>query len=167
MQTWLTIEEFCKLTNLSEDRVQKLIADDKLNSKNDNGKVFIEASSGANALVSSSDKKGDISVEEEVKLQGTDFLEKTIGTILNLHEKVISSKDETLDVLKNENQFLKEALFQMQELYDSDRSTIETLNEQLKYSQDEIASIKRKYKLMWGKAIETGNKLDKNKNENN
>ena len=161
MQTWLTIDEFCKLTNINRERIQKLIADKKVNSKDDNGKIFIEVSSGTNALVSSSNKKGDVLVEEDIKLQGTDFLEKTIGTILNLHEKVINSKDETLEVLKNENQFLKEALFQMQELYDSDRSTIETLNEQLKYSQDEITTIKRKYKLMWGKAIETGNKLAK------
>lgn len=166
MQTWLTLDEFCKLTNLSKDRVEKLIADEKVNSKEEDGQIFIEASSGTNALVSKDSSKGEVLVEEEVKLQGTDFLEKTIGTILSLHEKVISSKDETLEVLKNENQFLKEALFQMQELYDSDRQTIETLNEQLKFSQEELESVKRKYKLMWGRAVETGHKLDKNKNEN-
>ncbi len=160
MQTWLTLDEFCRLTNLNKERVEKLITEKKVNSKNENGVIFIEASSGTNALVRANNK-GEVLVEEEIKLQGSDFLEKTIGTILSLHEKVISSKDETLEVLKNENQFLKEALFQMQELYDSDRNTIQTLNEQLKFTQEELDSIKRKYRLMWGRAIETGNKLDK------
>jgi hypothetical protein len=159
MQTWLTFDEFCKLTNLNKERVEKLIVDKKVNSKKEDGVIFIEASSGTNALIKSDNK--DVIVEEDIKLQGSDFLEKTIGTILSLHEKVISSKDETLEVLKNENQFLKEALFQMQDLYDSDRKTIDTLNEQLKFAQDELESIKRKYRLMWGRAIETGNKLDK------
>lgn len=162
MQTWLTIDEFCKLTNLGKDRVKKLMEEDKLHHKNENGTIYIEATSGANALTTKGNS--DVTIEESVThLQGSDFLEKTIGTILNLHEKVISSKDETLDVLRNENQFLKEALFQMQELYDEDRKTIGTLTEQLKFSQDELDSVKRKYRLMWGRAVETGNKLEDKK----
>lgn len=160
MQTWLNMDEFCRLTNLTKDRVEKLIDEDRLNYKSEDGLIYIEAQSGANALTTS--KNSDITIEES-PLQGSDFLEKTIGTILNLHEKVINSKDETLEALKSENKFLKEALFQMQELYDEDRKTINTLSEQLKFSQDELNSIKRKYKLMWGRAVETGNKLEEKK----
>ncbi|WP_314979587.1 DUF3972 domain-containing protein, partial [Campylobacter rectus] len=79
---------------------------------------------------------------------------KTIGTILNLHEKVLDAKDETLETLRNENKFLKEALISMQELYDEDRRTVETLTSQLKNSQEEVEFLKRKYKLMWNKAVE-------------
>jgi len=87
-------------------------------------------------------------------LVGENFVEKTIGTILTLHEKVLDAKDETLEALRNENKFLKEALYSMQELYDEDRRTVETLTKQLKNSQDEVEFLKRKYKLMWNKAVE-------------
>jgi len=100
---------------------------------------------------------------KEVEGSGHDamlFVEKTIGTILNLHEKVIDAKDETLEALKSENQFLKEGLLSMQELYEDDRKAIETLTKQLQISQDELEFVKRKYKLMWGKAIENAAKKD-------
>jgi hypothetical protein len=87
-------------------------------------------------------------------LPGADFVEKTISTILGLHEKVMDAKDETLDALKSENRFLKEALFSMQELYDEDRKTVETLTKQLQMTQEELEFTKRKYKLMWNKAVE-------------
>ena len=84
----------------------------------------------------------------------SDFVEKTVGAILSLHEKVLDAKEETLDALKSENRFLKEALFSMQELYDEDRKTIETLTKQLQFVQDELEFTKRKYKMMWNKAVE-------------
>jgi hypothetical protein len=73
---------------------------------------------------------------------------------MNLHEKVLVSKDETIAAVKDENSFLKDALYQMQELYNEDRKTVETLTEQLKLSQDEVSFLRRKYKLMWGKVVE-------------
>ena len=73
---------------------------------------------------------------------------------------VLDDKYETLETLRNENKFLKEALISMQELYDEDRRTVETITKQLKNSQDEVEFLKRKYKLMWNKAVENfkGNK---------
>ena len=38
---------------------------------------------------------------------GPQFIEKTIGTIINLHERVLDAKDETIESVKNENMFLK------------------------------------------------------------
>ncbi|PHQ90784.1 MAG: hypothetical protein COB42_04605 [Sulfurimonas sp.] len=83
-----------------------------------------------------------------------EFIEKTIGTIINLHEKVLDAKDETLEAVRGENDFLKEALKALQELYDEDRNTIATLTQQLKLSQDEVEFMRRKYKMMWNKTIE-------------
>ena len=98
---------------------------------------------------------------QELKEQNThelvvqpEFVEKTIGTIINLHEKVLDAKDETLEALKVENEFLKDALSSLQELYDEDRKTIATLQEQLKISQQEVEFMRRKYKLMWNKTVE-------------
>ena len=45
----------------------------------------------------------------------------------------------------------------MQELYDEDRKTVETLTKQLKISQEEVEFLKRKYKLMWNQAVENFN----------
>lgn len=154
METWLTIEEFCKLVHLDEMTVRQLVIDGNIKSKEEDGVVYIEASSGTSMVVPAEEEaSGELMVGEE-SLSGRDFVEKTIGTILSLHEKVLDSKDETVQALKNENQFLKDALFQMQEVYNEDKNTISTLTEQLKICQEELNFMKRKYKLMWGKVGE-------------
>lgn len=81
-----------------------------------------------------------------------------------MHEKVIDAKDETLEALKNENSFLKEALYSMQELYDEDRKTVENLNTQLKLAQEEVEFLRRKYKLMWDKTVENFSQMQKIEN---
>ena len=92
------------------------------------------------------------------RTNGVDFVEKTIGTILSMHEKVLSAKDETVTSLKSENTFLKEALITMQEIYDEDRKTIQVLNEQLKVSQQDLDHAKKKYRLMWNKVLQNASK---------
>ena len=76
-----------------------------------------------------------------------------ISTILTLHEKVLDAKDETIKTLQGENEFLKSSVISMQEVYDEDRKTIETLQKQLKICQEELEFCRKKYKLMWGKVI--------------
>lgn len=151
MQTFLKIDEFCQLVHLGRDVVESMVERGVLNTRIDDGELYIEASQGTFSVVPASVSGA---VATNGTLVGENFVEKTIGTILNLHEKVLDAKDETLDVLRNENKFLKEALYSMQELYDEDRKTIETLTAQLKLSQEEVEFLKRKYKLMWNKAVE-------------
>lgn len=150
MQTWLEIEEFSKLVHLDIATIEDMIQRGKLKVKEENGKRFIEATDGTHELIPVKN-----SVDSEViNLPGADFVEKTIGTILGLHEKVMDAKDETLEALRSENHFLKEALFSMQELYDEDRKIVETLTKQVEQLQEELEFTRRKYKLMWNKAIE-------------
>jgi len=149
MQTWLEIDEFCKLVRLDKASVEALVEKGEIKSRQEGEKVFLEASTGNLSVV----PRVATSVSEGSFI-GADFVEKTIGTILGLHEKVLDAKDETLEALKGENRFLKEALFSMQELYDEDRKTIEALTEQLRYAQEEVEFLKRKYKLMWNQAVE-------------
>ncbi len=150
---WMHIDEYCRLTGLERSAVEQLIAREKLTIMEDSGQVYIDPSKGAGAVVPAkvkeltSKQQGDILVGEK-------FVEKTIGTIINLHEKVIDAKDETIESVKNENSFLKEALASLQELYDEDRKTIEILTDQLRLSQKEVEFMRRKYKLMWGKVVE-------------
>ncbi|AII14582.1 putative DUF3972 domain protein [Campylobacter iguaniorum] len=151
MKTYLEIDEFCKLVHLGRDVVDDMIERKALNIKTENDKIYIEANEGTMSVVPSD--KHEITISN-ASLPGESFVEKTIGTILNLHEKVLDAKDETLDVLRNENKFLKEALYSMQDLYDEDRKTVEALTNQLKIAQDEVEFLKRKYKLMWNKAVE-------------
>lgn len=101
--------------------------------------------------VSTSSLSNEIDIE---KTNGIEFVEKTIGTILSMHEKVLSAKDETVLTLKSENTFLKEALISMQEIYDEDRKTIQVLNEQLRVAQEDLNHSKKKYRLMWNKVLE-------------
>ncbi len=155
MNSWLEIEEFSALVNLDVSAVEAMIEEGRLASKEEDGKCFVEVSRSAQALIPSTQ---GIVVSEDVSganvALSSDFVEKTVGAILSLHEKVLDAKEETLDALKSENRFLKEALFSMQELYDEDRKTIETLTKQLEYIKDELEFTKRKYKMMWNKAVE-------------
>lgn len=156
MNSWLEIEEFSTLVNLDISAIQALIEEGKLISKEEDGKCFVEVSRSAQALIPTT--RGivvDDSYENSSVSMSSEFVEKTVGAILSLHEKVLDAKEETLDALKGENRFLKEALFSMQELCDEDRKVIETLTKQLELLQDELEFTKRKYKMMWNKAVES------------
>ena len=149
---WITIQEYSDLTGLSPDAIDDLMERGKLECKKELGKIYIDPSHGMQAIV-----PGEIHELAEAGNSinvGPQFIEKTIGTIINLHEKVLVAKDETIESVKSENLFLKEALSSLQELYEEDRNTIDTLTKQLNISQDEVEFMKRKYKLMWGKVVE-------------
>jgi len=159
VQTWLEIGEFSKLVHLDIGTIESMIQKGKLSVREENGKRLIEANRATYSIMPSTNNEVMIN-KDTIPLSGADFVEKTIGTILNLHEKVLDAKDETLDALKSENRFLKEALFSMQELYDEDRKVVDTLTQQLKLTQEELEFTRRKYKLMWNKAVENYKKSD-------
>ena len=150
---WMSDEEYMELTGLDFFAIEDLANRGKLNVKVEDGVRYIDPSKGSQEVVPvklrelSKRNTHDMTVEPQ-------FVEKTIGTIINLHEKVIDAKDETLAAVRVENEFLREALASLQELYDEDRKTIHTLQEQLILSQQEVEFMRRKYKLMWNKAIE-------------
>jgi len=149
---WITIQEYSDLTGLSPDAIDDLMERGKLECKEELGKIYIDPSRGMKAIIPT--EITDVSNEGKEVTVGPQFIEKTIGTIINLHEKVLDAKDETINSIKSENLFLKEALSSLQELYEEDRKTIDTLTTQLSLSQKEIEFMRRKYKLMWGKVIE-------------
>lgn len=152
--TWMSDEEYCELTGLGIAAVDTLCEHGKLTIKVEDGVRYIDPSKGTTETVVPV-KLAELSKNNthEMVVQ-PQFIEKTIGTIINLHEKVLDAKDETIEAVKVENEFLREALGALQELYDEDRKTIATLTEQLKLSQQEVEFMRRKYKLMWNKAID-------------
>ncbi|MCI5786406.1 DUF3972 domain-containing protein [Helicobacter trogontum] len=149
-ETWLLLDEFLKLSGLEKEKVAELIKDKTIKSKQENGRIYVEASTGTSALIKKVENRL-VSLDMNGNALDPVFVEKTIATILGLHEKVLSSKDETIAAFKSENSFLKEALVSMQEIYDDDKKTIEILRQQLQKTQEEVEFVKRKYKLMWGK----------------
>lgn len=152
--TWMSDEEYCNLTGLAISAVEDLIERGKLTIKVEDGVRYIDPSKGTTEVIVPA-KLAELSERNthEMMVQ-PEFVEKTIGTIINLHEKVLDAKDETIAAVKVENEFLREALESLQELYDEDRKTIATLTQQLKLSQQEVEFMRRKYKLMWNKAID-------------
>lgn len=82
------------------------------------------------------------------------FIKQSFEAVLQLHEEILWAKEERLLSLKEENAFLKESLYAVQNIYDEDKTTIKLLGEQLKQSQEELEFIKRKYKMMWNQAVE-------------
>jgi len=149
---WMSIDEYARLAQMDRSDVETLIVRGKLTTIVENGTVLIDPGQGMAGIVPAT--LHELSASEADMTIGAGFVEKTIGTIINLHEKVLVAKEETIESIKNENEFLKEALASLQELYDEDRKTIATLTEQLKLSQQEVEFMRRKYKLMWGKVIE-------------
>jgi len=147
MQTWLSIDEFSKLIGKTPEKIKELCENDELKYKIENDEVYIEAKAGTKALIPTST---EIEIIED---KNASVVEKTIATILALHEKVLEAKDETIETMKGENDFLKSSVISVQEIYDEDRKTIETLQKQLKICQEELEYCRRKYKLMWGKVI--------------
>jgi len=151
---WMNEDEYCKLTGLHMSVIDEMVESGKLNARVEDGVRFIDSSVGATDIVVPEKLKELSQKNTQEMLVQPEFIEKTIGTIINLHEKVLDAKDETLEAVKVENAFLREALNSLQELYDEDRKTIATLTEQLKLSQQEVEFMRRKYKLMWNKAID-------------
>jgi hypothetical protein len=150
---WMTNDEYKELTGLELSAIDDLVERGKLTAKEEDGVRYIDPSKGIGDVVPIQLKELSDRNTQEMVVQ-PEFVEKTIGTVINLHEKVLDSKDETLAAVRVENDFLREALSSLQELYDEDRKTIATLTEQLKLSQEEVEFMRRKYKLMWNKAIE-------------
>ena len=144
MQTWLSLEEFCKFTGKSKKEVLKACKEKTLKCKKSNGTIYIEVESLVNNL---------IPVEELKVIENPDTIQKTINMFLTLHEKVLMSKDETIKALKDENEFLKQSIYSIQEIYEDSQETIRKLQKQLEICQQELEFCKRKYKLMWGKVL--------------
>ncbi len=151
--SWMSDEEYCELTGLDISAVEDLIEREKLTIKVEDGVRYIDPSKGTTEVIVPAKLVELAQKNTHEMIVQPEFIEKTIGTIINLHEKVLDAKDETLDAVRVENEFLREALQSLQELYDEDRKTIHTLQEQLKLSQEEVEFMRRKYKLMWNKAI--------------
>ena len=149
----MTDDEYMELTGLDMSAIDDMCDRGKLSIKVEDGVRYIDPSKGASEVVPAKLQELSVRNTQELVVQ-PEFIEKTIGTIINLHEKVIDSKEETLEAVRVENIFLKEALESLQELYDEDRRTIATLTEQLKLSQQEVEFMRRKYKMMWNKAID-------------
>ncbi len=150
---WMRDEEYMELTGLDMSAIDDMCDRGKLSVKVEDGVRYIDPSKGVSEVVPAKLQELSKRNTQELVVQ-PEFIEKTIGTIINLHEKVLDSKDETLEAVRVENTFLKEALNSLQELYDEDRKTIATLTEQLKLSQQEVEFMRRKYKMMWNKAID-------------
>ncbi len=151
---WMSEEEYSTLTGLDISAIDDLVERGKLTVKVEDGVRLIDPSKGATEVVVPQKLQELVEKNTHEMVVQPEFVEKTIGTIINLHEKVLDSKDETIEAIKVENEFLRDALASLQELYDEDRKTIHTLQEQLKLSQQEVEFMRRKYKLMWNKAIE-------------
>jgi chaperonin cofactor prefoldin len=145
MQTWLTLEEFCKLSGKTKKEVLNACKSKELKCKKSEGIIYIEIESLANAVVP----------VEEIKVieNNSDVAERTIGMLLTLHEKVLMSKDETIEALKEENEFLKNSIYSIQEIYEDSQETIKRLQKQLEICQSELEFCKKKYKLMWGRVL--------------
>ena len=149
MQTWLDIDEFAKLSGKDKKAIFSLCKEKKLKCKKTKEGIFVEVETLAKSLVPMQELQ---IIEKE-----NSIVEKTVSMFLTLHEKVLMSKDETIEALKDENKFLKESIYSIQEVYDESKKTIETLQKQLEICQEELEFCRRKYKLMWGRVLKKEN----------
>lgn len=146
-ETWISIGEFVKISGFDIEKVNELIQEGLIKHKTISGTIHIDISTGTLAII----KRIENNLKVSENSLSPAFMEKTIATILSLHDKVVSAKDETIAAVKSENSFLKDTVISMQEVYDDDKKTIDYLREELKKREEESEFMKRKYKLMWGK----------------
>ena len=152
MQTWLSLEEFSKLTAKGKKEILRLCKEKKLRCKKQDDVIYIEVESMAKSIVPQPELQ---IIEKEASIA-----ERTIGMLLSMHEKVLMGKDDIIATLKEENQFLKESIYSIQEAYEEQKKTIERLQRQLEIAQDELEHCRRKYKLMWGQVLKKEEKED-------
>lgn len=95
-----------------------------------------------------------ISEKLDTNVATSEFVKNSLVAVLHLHEQVVDAKEATLEQLKSENEFLKESIKSIQDVHTEDRQTVEVLTNQIKILQQELEFTKRKYKLMWNKAVE-------------
>lgn len=152
-ENWIRFEEFLEITGLDREQAKKMITNGQINARYINDILCVDSVSGTNALIKTT-QNSLVS-----KSLDADFVEQSIGTILNLHEKVIEAKDETILAIKNENQFLKDSLISAKETQADDRKMIENLRLELEQKKQELEAINRKYKLMWGKTLNKNNDI--------
>lgn len=150
-ENWIRFEEFLNITGLSTEQAKKMITSNQINAKYLNDTLYVDSISGTNALIKTTQNT------LVSKSLDSDFVEQSIGTILNLHEKVVEAKDETILAIKNENQFLKDSLLSAKEAQIDDKKMIENLRIELEQKKQELETITRKYKLMWGKTLNKTN----------
>jgi len=147
MKTLLTIEEFEKISGKTRVEILKLCKEKQLKCKKSDNNIYIEM-----------DNTNQVIPVSNIEIVNSDDIaKKTLATFLNMHEKVLMSKDETIDALKEENTFLKESIVSLQEIYEESRVTIERLQKQLEISQEELEFCRKKYKLMWGRVLKKEN----------
>jgi len=147
MKTLLTIEEFEKISGKTRAEIFRLCKEKQLKCKKSDNNIYIEMENSNQVIPLS-----DIEI-----VKSDDIAKKTLATFLNMHEKVLMSKDETIEALKDENKFLKESIVSLQEIYEESRITIERLQKQLEIAQEELEFCRKKYKLMWGRVLKKEN----------
>jgi hypothetical protein len=143
MKTLLTIEEFEKISGKNKKEILSLCKEKKLKCKKSEGIIYIEVENN-NQL---------IPLNEVEIVNSDDIAKKTLATFLTMHEKVLMSKDETIEALKEENKFLKDSIYSLQEVYEDAQETIKRLQKQLEITQNELEFCRKKYKLMWGRVL--------------
>ena len=87
-----------------------------------------------------------------------EFVKESFNSVLALHEEIITSKNEQIKQLQEENAFLKESLLMVQKLYEEDRELLGLLKKEIYDLQEELEFTRRKYKMMWNQAIENYSK---------
>jgi hypothetical protein len=152
-ENWVSVKEFSQITGMNLETIHGMITRKEIKFKEVDGVIYIDTEQGSKLIVPEA-IKSLATTGQSTESVNLNFVEKTISTILNLHEKVVASKDETVSVLKEENMFLKEALISVQEILEDERNNLRVLTEQLDNCQEELKFVKKKYKLMWGKVIE-------------
>jgi cupin superfamily acireductone dioxygenase involved in methionine salvage len=103
--------------------------------------------------------------KDNIPVATKEFVKGSFHAVLKLHEQVINSKNDTISILKEENVFLKKALISVQDQHEEDKETIRMLSRQIKHLEEELAFTKKKYRLMWGKAIDNHDKMKANIDE--
>ena len=104
------------------------------------------------------DKELEVLIREskamDKNIATSEFVKNSFEAVLKLHGQVVDSKESELSQLRDENEFLKELVISIQDVNIEDRQTIDILTKQIQSLQEEVEFTKRKYKLMWNKAVE-------------
>ncbi|ANV98057.1 hypothetical protein BBW65_04230 [Helicobacter enhydrae] len=141
MRDWTNLEDFITQTQCSKKQVLELIKKQEIEAKKINGVICVrEKTNALSTIPQAFDSESSALCVQE-----------SIGGILEIHSKFAIAKDETIAMLKNENEFLKNMILSIQENYSEDRSTIALLKKEIEALREEHQNLQQKYKLLWSR----------------
>lgn len=94
-------------------------------------------------------KNGYTTIEKEGQTFLRQSINQNMALVIELHNKVVKTKNEAIKALQEKNEFLSQTLLKAQQMHDEDRQLLQSATNELQTRTQELQELKKKYSLLW------------------